>query len=751
MRTKGRTKLIAGVLVTVMVAAMTITNFFTNTMADTDSYIKIISFERENPAYTDWVDAGTGRDELRLPTSLRAVCELSADPEAEVKGFRQTAPAANGDGNYDYYWYGYVAPRDEAELRKTGKLVIYTIYYEDGHEEYRVHGTYNGENECFYACNESGKVIGIVLNVPVEWNGAYIPNTLKTYKLTAKIADGLAYSGTAPTAEVTVQDMANLPIDEHATCDRPDYVLDPEVLKNAEKALSFDDCACPEGTLGHSDKNCPFYVPLADCDCGIDANSLPWEHNIECEYNSKPVCTCEGGKHDPGNNKCLIWNKPGQIVPLSINGDPSPTSNDTIGDNVMLNQAPTSGNPPYMSSYTTGTNIPGSWVNYVNTIWLNKGFNKFAWTQAANTGAHNGWAWGGGTATQNAGGGITTLNTANCIPAAAGGIWTVYSGEQLLYALTQFSSTQTISLGGNINLNGMTRNWTTVKFAVNGGTPKTLTFEGNNFTIYNLGVTMAADIGTGYTDAGLASFITNFGNLTMRNINFVTAKIVNHLSQGHDDGSGAGYPREKVSGSGILGLPYNVANANAVRNVTNVTIEKSLLFAAGRSSFLCFDQVSSGPGTNGSDNYLTNVIMKNNFSYGTDHISGFVTRGGDYMMSNYCASFDNLVCGIGGHSAAYNPCSTYTADHNNSFASNEMYCSKYVSGFVGAVRGSTTNCFSSGKLEGYTEMAGFSFNDGRGDFNITNCYSTTLVGLRTMAEGATAATQHQSGFVTAIE
>ena len=55
----------------------------------------------------------------------------------------------DGTDDYDYYYYGYVAPRGAEELYKKQEPVVYTIYYaEDSHgtaEAYRVYGSMGEE------------------------------------------------------------------------------------------------------------------------------------------------------------------------------------------------------------------------------------------------------------------------------------------------------------------------------------------------------------------------------------------------------------------------------------------------------------------------------------------------------------------------------------------------------------------------------------------------------------------------------
>ena len=286
----------------------------------------IVEFERANPVHTATADVGTLREELQLPGALRAVCVL---PDGPGEGFRQTAPQPGEGGNFDYYWYGYVAPKEEAALRAAGGLVVYTIYYADGHEAWRVHGTYNGLDEGFYACDQAGNVTGFVTFLPAEWTGSYNAQQEGTYTLTAKLA-GASFSGVLPTAEITVSDFSSLSAvlscgsgECGEGCDDPSH----SHIAGAPMPAS----APPE----------PLPIPpLSDCACGIDSTSRPWEHNVGCQYYAAPACTCPGGKHDPGNKDCLTWQPP-LIMPTSIGGG---GANDVSGDNTMTACAPTSGN-----------------------------------------------------------------------------------------------------------------------------------------------------------------------------------------------------------------------------------------------------------------------------------------------------------------------------------------------------------------------------------------------------------------------
>ncbi|MCL2014373.1 MAG: hypothetical protein FWG69_05225 [Oscillospiraceae bacterium] len=130
--------------------------------------------------------------------------ETGSGKAAGETGFSQTVPLK-------YSRYGYIAPENEADLRKSGQLVIYTLYNGDGSRDYRIHGTYDGENESWYACGQDGDIFGIILNIPVTWYGKYDADTPDEYTFTARIA-GFDYSGEMPVAAVTVHQAAQKPV-----------------------------------------------------------------------------------------------------------------------------------------------------------------------------------------------------------------------------------------------------------------------------------------------------------------------------------------------------------------------------------------------------------------------------------------------------------------------------------------------------------------------------------------------------------
>ncbi|MDR2716280.1 MAG: hypothetical protein LBB46_06000, partial [Coriobacteriaceae bacterium] len=355
----------------------------------------IIEFERDNPVFSWSAEAGTPREHLPLPATVRALCPL---PASQGEGFAQTLPVPDDDGDYDYYWYGYVAPRGAEALHAAGQPAVYTIYDADGRDAYRLHGTYDGANEGFYACDEQGNLTAAVVEVPVTWRGTYDAAKAENYDFIAKI-EGFAFEGDAPTARIALISQESLQAAEAASnsgccgeglaegscpgtegcthgaalalhdtdaapaggaddavyeTDGPDgvdavpagdvvyedgglgdadgtYGADgPEAgmaasLEDAVAACScgqeafghaqgcplwvdlYPGCTCPDGPAGHTDAGCPYFVPPADCACGIDATNLPCQHDAGCPLWGPADCGCEGAAHDPGNRDCMLY------------------------------------------------------------------------------------------------------------------------------------------------------------------------------------------------------------------------------------------------------------------------------------------------------------------------------------------------------------------------------------------------------------------------------------------------------------
>ncbi|MDR2716004.1 MAG: hypothetical protein LBB46_04585, partial [Coriobacteriaceae bacterium] len=627
---------------------------------------EIIEFERGNPVYGGAAELGTPRDCLGLPETLRAVCPL---PVFVSAGFVQTMPVPGEDENYDYYWYGYVAPRGAEELHAAGLPVVYTIYYADGRKSYRLHGTYDGANEGFYACDEQGTITGAVVEVPVTWRGKYNAAEEGTYGFIAKV-EGFDYSCDTPTAEVAVIAKAAKAAQAGLDGDCCGEALVEGPCSGGEGcthtgglALHGTD-AVPAGDVVYEAEGSDGSADAAPADDVVYGDSGP--------DGKAAGCVCPDGVHDPDNAECppetpivtfpsvdegvpALSLDPGEgisIMPLGI-GPNGGGANDVAQDDWMLTRAPTSGNGQYYNTqYNNDVPLPGIWIDYVNTIWLNKGVNKFDWTPASETNALNGWMWGGGTSNTTG----NPQNVANAYPTRNGNTLTVYSGEQLRWALTnvgtaaagtqtggtaaQGTATNRIELGANINLNGNVRNWTTI-YRTDGATITLTSTAGNHFTIYNMGIfqnTFGSSVGlycSGQNSGGVTgnpgtlNAVRNFERFSMETCKVVAGQTMTMY--------GADRIPTDIAGTSVLGQHVSQRG-----NIYDVHVLKSLVFGDRRD----YPNETAATGSNGSgstfgtqlfmtgistattaglgSSTIRNSSVEEGFVYGREHVISFM-------------------------------------------------------------------------------------------------------------------------------
>lgn len=330
-------------------------------------------------------------------------------------------------------------------------------------------------------------------------------------------------------------------------------------------------------------------------------------------------------------------------------------------------------------------------------------------------------------------------------PVRVSGVWEVYSGQQLRYAMLNYTSGDTIKLMSNIDMNGDDYQWDMV---INS---KGLTFEGNNFTIFNLGCYSKQKNET--IGGALYLYSTAFleirnSGLVMNNVTFDTMKTVTANSPGLLNNNQFSYAGRDCEFYSVL---------------TNANIQNSLFWGEDYASpFGCIGIDRRFRPTSGNASKVSNCSTKGNYVYGkADHMSGFATGLGHQSpaVTTVTNSFsaDNLLCSSGGHSGGFNSChssggvATQTGGVviKNCFATNELYGSAAVAGFVGFAQGTISDCFSSGKVEGYANLAGFYIGAGNhgsayiDKTTISNCYSTALVGLRSSP-------QLQGGFFSEV-
>ncbi len=400
---------------------------------------------------------------------------------------------------------------------------------------------------------------------------------------------------------------------------------------------------------------------------------------------------------------------------------------DTVVNKCIQDNTPTSGNADTVMTVGAYTEtLPGSWLDYVNTTFMNKGFNKFSWQADADCAAQGNWKWGGTTASQTTG---TVTTNALRIPVKSGTTWTVYSGEQLRYALSNFASGDTVKLGSNLNLNGANCDWD--KLMVSG---KSLVFDGNGKIMYNLGMCwqIAQDSdGAGKSVPAPFAFAkgsaSSAPNLTLKNLTFEDARRVFFLDL--SGSSSRDYLTALLDAGDCKLVAQDVSAVDQM--VWNFdpharwNVYTSLLFRGGAAS-----------------STYSRCFIRGGYTYATSHLNPFLLQGAAGTIDadtgkrtpaiaiNNSFVVDTLFCTVGGDSAGFMGCGgSDCADVRNCFVSAEFYCGVTASAFAG-FNIDCTDCFAMGKLEGYNCLSGFRWSPvSRAPINL-RCYSTVLVGTR---------------------
>lgn len=791
------TKKSARVLAVIMSLLM-LTYLIVPALAEIQWPTKIDRFENYNPVYSGSVGVGTAEEDLNLPETVRAIIsleEMELDPETFVQA-EPEVDMSDGYTHYDYYYYGYVAPENKEELYESGEKAIYSVYYADQNSDepkvgeigYRIYGSINGSQNVWFECDAAGTITGVILDVPVTWEGDFDGNTEGVYIFKGTIDDYM-YS-TKPEARITVEDAdtQHYHDDEEASeeADSEEIHCDCDVAEDEYSSAHDESCPfykAPECNCelksdvkgGDHDRTCPLYVqPAEGCHCGpdgqaIDADNFPWAHQEDCIHFAPAECTCreviertetytEEGitktetyteygdythEHDPDNKYCMLYGRDtvevtktatgektvmaaddvekileaqnsgsentvpypalgeievtgssetgrisdGEMELLAANGGEA----DTVTDEYMRTYAPTSGNPNPSTSpilEQIGMTCPGTWVDYVNTIWLNKALNEFTFAAHDDTNAYNGWTYSGKTATETSG---NVTDNPLRTPSVSGDNFDVYSAEQFIYAVKNLKDGQSITLKGNIDFNG--EKIDRLIFA----NDATLNGEGN--TIYNAVAYIPDEICT------FMGFKTESTGPTIKNIVFSNIKGV---------------------GNNNAGLLTGASNLN----MSDVVVKDSLFFAR-EDTASTFGNASTGtPGGT-----ISRCHSIDNYVRCRDHALGFMGTIGYVDISN-CSVQETIICSIGGHSSGFTFCSGNPeyATISDCFTNSEVYGSIQVIGFGTPGAKSHTNCYATGKIEGSRYLGGFTLecNDTMANERETysNCYTTMLVGLR---------------------
>ncbi len=393
----------------------------------------------------------------------------------------------------------------------------------------------------------------------------------------------------------------------------------------------------------------------------------------------------------------------------------------------------TSGSKPGGGRY--GTGVPGSWKDYVNTIWMNKALPQFKF---AASGVEDKWKWNGKTASKASGdpqtdpdvmpkARLTTDGGDSCTK------YQVYSVQQLRYALNASDSRPliVIEIMQDLDFNGSKYNWEEVTIP----TRRSLTIYGNDHVLYNL---------CSYT--GMESYPDASGNTNVR----IRGRFLNLYTRGYSlsvndlEFNSAFCATFNVSGGGIFGYNSDYAEHRCYGTMDNVVISNSLFYNGGEAKAAMENEAGyydrgkhiAPFGSFGSKDKakISACAVIDSYVYGADHVSGLINRAQLGVIAKNCFVSGTLLCGTGGHSAGFISCQAdeQNSDIDNCFTNIEMYGSKQVCGFTLLPWGTFDNCFSTGKIEGYQTLSGFAGQHG-GSLTLNNCYSTCLVGMRSEA------------------
>ena len=397
----------------------------------------------------------------------------------------------------------------------------------------------------------------------------------------------------------------------------------------------------------------------------------------------------------------VVFNS-GSTFAAPISGGP----NDTAQNNYINTNTKTSGNADFVIPSGEGT-VAGSWIDYLNTQWMNTCMPNFQWTDTLGMSSMSP-LWTGATANVANNGAAGPQANAMMIPYLNGTTREIWSGEQLLWAVNNVTSGQTIKLMRNLDLNGNNYAWSrTARTLTN------VTINGNGFTIYNLGGMMSSAGG----DSGF--FVGWVSKCTIQNLTFVNAKLV---GQGNGEYSLFGYIQGATSFS-------------------NVHVKSSLLYSGATSTYYGCSFLFSSTYASTSHYAISNCSVESSYVYGNSHISALASFTSSCDFTN-CYSIDSVVVSWGFHSGGFISCFDGYSTATNCFTNNTVYGAIDTGVFCGDVGdGTFAYCYAAGSVEGTTRLGGFAaytrtgYGTGYGasGTNTTafyNCYSTSMVGMQ---------------------
>jgi hypothetical protein len=319
--------------------------------------------------------------------------------------------------------------------------------------------------------------------------------------------------------------------------------------------------------------------------------------------------------------------------------------------------------------------------------------------------------WDGTTVTA-----MTAANTVNGIAYnATTNPYNVTTAGQLRWCM---GNRYSFVLGNNIDLGGyLGSQWTT---PIN--TPSTpVIVDGHGYTIYNYYIT---------NKNANSTYTSLFGSMSSN----IDSSIKNlRISNAYLNDVSSTYMAIFTNGSAA--------------SVSGCAVENSMASTSlGATGYLSgFANASLNASPEIYDNCYTRNVQLYNRGDGTGatfaHAAGFM--GGSNSLSitiTNCFAVDGTIISNGGHSGGFYSCVSPSNDTlTNCFTNNLIYGNRQTGAFIGvigatAAGGTLTvnNCYSSGMIEGVKELGGFmaaAVNAGTASVNMTNCYTTAMVGM----------------------
>jgi len=357
------------------------------------------------------------------------------------------------------------------------------------------------------------------------------------------------------------------------------------------------------------------------------------------------------------------------------------------------------GNLPAGKSYTNylgasaTTTVEGPWKLDINYVTCSNPWNGTS-VARSNTNDNNGVAC---TVQTHVSGSYTAA-------------YAIYTAEEFVWAVT---NKRNMKLMRNIDLNGYSgrqRAW------ANTGTLTSAAWyiDGNGFTVYNY-----------YFNNNAGEYQSLFGGI--ENANSVIRNI-----------TVSNFYLNSNTRSGVLA---GMRGGNVINSFT----KNGMILGSRVSGFL--SGFTAGTSTGATTVNITLSGSQNVHVYGRVYdgggscVSGLISYPLSTTTIDRCFSIDGSMVILGTHSNGIAGCGAGSLTIKNTFTNTDMYCGSETGSIVGGHHSNLTisNTYASGRVEGTSGIAGFiaafqPTTTGK-SANISECYTTSTVGLQSSAVG----------------